>query len=528
MRTCNAKHTQRAAAQPLAHDIERVTRTRSSSLNDGRRTAEIDRLDGGETVDVVVIGGGITGAGVALDAATRGLRVALVERRDLASGTSGLSSKLAHGGLRYLRQGEVAVAWESARERHILMTRTAPHLVRPMPFVAPLDAAMRPVYGAFAETGIRVGDVMRAAAGTRSGTLPGPRRIGADEALRLIPSLRTRDLRGAILFWDGKLEDDVRLVIAVARTAAANGAMILTYCDAVDVERGRVGVRDVVSGRRFEIGTTHVVNATGVWANGLAPGVHLAPSKGSHIIVRARALGNLRASLVVPIAGESARWVGATPAGDGHVIVGVTDEPYDGPLDAQPQVTAAEERYLLDALSRALEVPLDHRDVIGSYAGLRPLLSAGAESTRDLSRRHAIVEDPRTGMVTVVGGKLTTYRRMAQDTVDHIAPGRPSRTAALPLVGAAPAAVLRALEVPDRLRHRYGVEAPSVMALGDGDPSLLRPLAGGVTALGVEIVFGVLHEGARTLDDVLDRRVRLGLVPAERRAAEEAAARLVG
>jgi glycerol-3-phosphate dehydrogenase len=506
-----------------------VNATRSASLNAARRDVEMDRLDGGHAVDLVVIGGGITGAGVALDAATRGLRVALVERRDLANGTSGLSSKLAHGGLRYLRQGEVGVAWESARERHTLMTRTAPHLVRPMPFVAPLDDAMRPVYGAFAETGIRVGDVMRAAAGTRRSTLGAPRRIGADEALRLVPSLRPDDLRGAILFWDGKLEDDVRLVIAVARTAAANGAMILTYCDAVDVERGRVGVRDTVTGRRFEVATANIVNATGVWADGLAPGVRLAPSKGSHVIVGGSSLGNLRAALVVPIAGESARWVGATPTGDGHVIVGVTDEPYHGPPGEQPQVTPAEERYLLDALSRALEVPLGHADVIGSYAGLRPLLSAGTESTRDLSRRHAIVEDPRTGMVTVVGGKLTTYRRMAQDTVDRIvAAGRRSRTAALPLVGAAPRAVLRGLDVPERLMRRYGIEAPAVMSLAGGDPSLLQPLADGVAALGVEILFGVLHEGARTLDDLLDRRVRLGLVPAERHAAEAAAARLVG
>jgi glycerol-3-phosphate dehydrogenase len=504
-----------------------VSATRSASLNASRRSAEMDRLDAGEAVDVVVIGGGITGAGVALDAATRGLRVALVERRDLANGTSGLSSKLAHGGLRYLRQGEVAVAWESARERHMLMTRTAPHLVRPMPFVAPLDDAMRPVYGAFAETGIRVGDVMRAAAGTRRGTLGAPRRIAADEALRLIPGMRTADLRGAILFWDGKLEDDVRLVIAVARTAAANGAMILTYCDAVDVERGRVGVRDTETGRTFEIATKHIVNATGVWAEGLAPGVHLAPSKGSHVIVRASTLGNLRASLVVPIAGESARWVGATPTGDGHVIIGVTDEPYHGPPGEQPTVTPAEERYLLDALSRALEVPLEHADVIGSYAGLRPLLSAGIESTRDLSRRHAIVEDPRTGMVTVVGGKLTTYRRMAQDTVDRIAPGVRSRTAGLPLVGAAPPSVLSGLEAPERVVRRYGIEAPAVMSLASGDPSLAQPIADGVAALGVELLFGVLHEGARTLDDLLDRRVRLGLVPSERRAAEAAAARLL-
>ena len=505
-----------------------MSATRSSSLNAARRNAEIDRLAGGESVDLVVIGGGITGAGVALDAATRGLRVALVERGDLANGTSGLSSKLAHGGLRYLRQGEVAVAWESARERHILMTRTAPHLVRAMAFVAPLDGAMPPVYGAFAETGIRVGDVMRAAAGTRRGALPGPRRIDAAEALRLIPSLRRDDLRGAILFWDGKLEDDVRLVIAVARTAAANGAMILTYCDALEVERGRVAVRDSVADRSFEIATKHVVNATGVWADGLAPGVRLSPSKGSHVIVRGASLGNIRASFIVPIAGESARWVGATPTHDGHVIIGVTDEPYDGPPGAPPTVTAAEERYLLDALSRALEVPLDHEDVIGSYAGLRPLLSAGTESTRDLSRRHAIVEDARTGMVTVVGGKLTTYRRMAQDTLDRLLGGAGPRsvTARLPLVGAAPLAVLHKLEAPERLIRRYGIEAPALAALAGADPALLEPLAKGVGALGVEILFGRRHEGALTLDDLLDRRVRLGLIPAERAAAQAAVAKL--
>jgi glycerol-3-phosphate dehydrogenase len=304
--------------------------------------------------------------------------------------------------------------------------------------------------------------------------------------------------------------------------------MILTYCDALEVGHGRVAVRDTVGDRRFEIATTNVVNATGVWADGLAPDVHLAPSKGSHVIVRGSSLGNVRASVVVPIAGESARWVGATPTHDGHVVVGVTDEPYDGPPGTPPTVTAAEERYLLDALSRALEVPLDHSDVIGSYAGLRPLLSAGGESTRDLSRRHAIVEDARTGMVTVVGGKLTTYRRMAQDTVDRVLGGTGPRsvTSRLPLVGAAPLPVLRGLNAPERLIRRYGIEAPAVAALAEGDPTLLDPLAPGVTALGVEILFGLGHEGALTLDDLLDRRVRLGLVPAERDAAEAAAAKL--
>lgn len=500
---------------------------RSSALSAHRRQEELERLVRGERVDVLVIGGGITGAGVALDAASRGLSVALVERRDLANGTSRWSSKLAHGGLRYLRQGEVGVAWESARERHVLMSRTAPHLVSALPFVAPLDDAMRPLYGAMAETGIRVGDVMRLASGTRRRILPPPRRISRDEALRLLPGLRSDDLRGAVLFWDGQIEDDARLVIAVARTAAAHGARILTYCEALAVDRGRVDLRDALSGQRFAVTATHVVNATGVWAQGLAEGVKLRPSKGAHVIVASHTLGNPRASLVVPIAGESARWVGATPTHDGLCIIGVTDDVYAGPITDTPDVTPEEERYLLGALSRALAVPLGHDDVIGSYAGFRPLLSGGEARTSDLSRRHAIIEDERTGVITVVGGKLTTYRRMAQDTVDRLTGVRQrSRTARLPLVGAAPRDVLRAIAAPRRLVRRYGIEAPAVASLAGRDPSLLEPIAPGVQVLGVELLFGLSSEGAITLDDLLDRRVRLGLVPAQRRAAEAAAARL--
>src|SRR5207249_6127902 len=234
-----------------------------------------------------------------------------------------------------------------------------------------------------------------------------------------------------------QIEDDARLVVAVARTAAAHGATVLTYCEVTGVRRGVVAARDVRTGQSFEIHARHVVNAAGVWAGSLAGDVKLTPSKGAHVIVDGAALGSPRAALAVPIAGETARWVGATPTHDGLVIIGVTDDAYSGAIVDAPEVTAEEEHYLLGALSVALATPLTHADVIGSYAGFRPLLAGEEGSTADLSRRHSIVEDPETGMVTVVGGKLTTYRRMAQDAVDRMLGDerRPCRTAHLPLVG---------------------------------------------------------------------------------------------
>ena len=496
---------------------------RSASLNQERRREDIERLADGEVVDVVVVGGGITGAGIALDAATRGLRVALLERRDLANGTSRWSSKLAHGGLRYLRQLEIGVAWESARERHLLMSTTATHLVRPLAFVAPLNDAIPPMHGVLTEMGIRVGDLMRIASGTRGDLLPPPRRISSQEAIRRVPSLRADGLRGAILFWDGQIEDDARLVVAIARTAAAHGARILTYCDVGAVHGDRVAVRDALSGESFEVRCRRVVNATGVWAGQFAESVRLTPSKGSHVIVDSRTMNDPQAALVVPVAGESARWVGATPSGDGRVIIGVTDIGHAGPIDDDPTVTDAEERFLLTTASKALARPLESSDVIGRFAGYRPLLAGREGSTADLSRRHAIVEDPATRALTIVGGKLTTYRKMAQDVVDLIVAGqrRPARTASLPLVGAAPRAVLHSVNAIPRLVRRYGMEAPSVEALAASDPRLLDPIADGLQVLGVELLFGVRHEGALSVDDLLDRRVRLGLVPRDRRAAQD-------
>ncbi|MDW5593585.1 glycerol-3-phosphate dehydrogenase/oxidase [Conexibacter stalactiti] len=504
------------------------------SLNASRRTAELAELTGADgsprAVDLLVVGGGITGAWIALDAATRGLDVALIERGDLASGTSRWSSKLAHGGLRYLAHLDFGLAWESASERAVLMDVNAPHLVRALPLILPLGDEVGRAAGAKLETGIRIGDRMRAAAGTSRRRLPPTRRISAEEARHLAPALTDRGLRGAILHWDGQLEDDARLVLAVARTAAAHGARILTYTRAERLHSDGATVVDERTGTRHELAARNVVNATGVWAGQLSGGVELRPSKGSHLLVREELLGGPRAGISAPIPGSGgSRFVFAVPRGDGLVLIGITDEPYEGgDVPEVPPVSEAEESFLLQSVSRVLERPLTSADVVGRYAGLRPLLaSAESEATADLSRRHAVLE--HDGVVTVVGGKLTTARRMAQDAVDQIVtrPGvtaGPCLTRALPLVGAPPAtAAPQAGELPPPLVRRYGAEASRVAALADGDPELLAPLAPGVPVCRAELRFAVAHELALTADDLLDRRTRLGLVP-ERRAAALAAA----
>lgn len=497
-----------------------------------RRREDIERLASGSPVDLVVIGGGITGSGIALDAASRGLRTVLLERRDLANGTSRWSSKLIHGGLRYLRHLELRVAWESARERQVLLRTTAPHLVHALPFVVPLNDACRIPLGLLSEAGIRTGDMFRLAAGSRRRDLPGARRISVQEALRLAPAINRADLRGAILFWDGQVEDDARLVIGIARTAALHGAQILTHCQVTRAERSSVEVRDQLSGASFTVRTRMVVNAAGVWAGELDDTVHLSPSKGVHLIVASASLGDPRAAVITPVEGESARWVGATPCSDGRTIIGVTDDAYSGPVDDEPATGVEEERFLLSVLSRSLGRPLSSDQVIGRFAGFRPLVSGGSGATADLSRHDSLTDNPSSGITTMVGGKLTTYRAMAEKAVDHLlqrageAP-RTCRTATLPLVGAAPRSTLRGIAAPPRLVRRYGTEAADLVAMTRDDPSLLEPLAEGIPVLGIELLFGLLHEGAVDIDDLLDRRVRLGLVPAERELAVAAAQALL-
>ena len=487
------------------------------ALTAARRAADLDFLAGGR-VDVVVVGAGVTGAGVALDAASRGLSVALLERADLASGTSRWSSKLVHGGLRYLAHGEIGLARESARERAVLMGATAPHLVRPLPFLVP-DVAGRDVT-ALAEAGGRLGDAVRRSVPGGRGSLPATARVAAAEVARATPAVRAG--RGGVVFWDGQLADDARLVVALARTAAALGVRVGTGATVTGVDGGVVSVT-ADDGAPFELRADVVVNATGVWAQRLAPGIRLVPSRGSHLVVRAERLGNPSAALTVPLPGSRSRYVFALPQPGGLVYLGLTDEPVSGPVpDADPVPSEAEVDQLLDTVNRVLDEPLTRGDVVGSYAGLRPLVlpaSAGAgpgDATADLSRRHLLSWEG--AVLTVVGGKLTTYRAMAEETVDAVVArlGRGRRrsvTARLPLLGAAPRRALARVGAPDRLVARYGTEAPAVAALGD------EPVVEGRPETVGELRFAVRVEGARTVADLLDRRTRIGLVPADRARA---------
>lgn len=494
--------------------------TTGPHLTRARRGEELDGL-AEQTVDVLVIGGGVTGCGTALDAASRGLSVALVEQADLAHGTSRWSSKLIHGGLRYLATGDIQLALESARERAILMSVVAPHLVRPLPMVVALGHQVSPRDGLLVDTGHRVGDLLRRVARTPRGTLPAPRRISSAETTRLLPAVRRDGLRGGLLNWDGQLEDDARLVVALARTAASYGAKILTRTTALSAHGTSAVLRDELTGQTMTVRARAVVNATGVWAERLAPQTVLRPSKGVHLVLPAAVLAHPAAALTVPVPGERNRWVFALPHPDGLVYVGLTDDPLEGPVPDVPVAEEFEIDFLLTTLSLGLELPLDRADVVGTFAGVRPLLSGAEGRTADLSRRHAVVRGDN-GLITVLGGKLTTYRRMAQDVVDSLT-DRPCRTPLLPLVGAfgpvAPA--------PARLVRRYGSEAADVAALATGNPRLLEPVADGVPVLGVELLWGVVAEGALTAHDLLERRTRLSLVDAWHEVSRPAAERAI-
>lgn len=498
-----------------------------SALNSARRTREWNELAGGESVDVLVIGGGITGVGVALDAATRGLRVALVEKHDLAFGTSRWSSKLAHGGLRYLASGNVGIARESAVERGILMTRTAPHLVRAMPQLVPLLPQTSFFGKSLVRTGFLAGDILRASARTPASVLPRSRTVSASRAQELVPGVRRENLRGALTAYDGQLIDDARLVVGIARTAASFGARILTSVGAYDVSGTSATLRDEVTGVEFLLRAKTVVNATGVWADQVDASITLRPSRGTHLVLDARSLGNPTAALTVPIPGATNRFVFALPAQLGRIYLGLTDEPAPGPVPDVPTSSEQEVDFLLATVNTALEVPLTRADVLGTFAGLRPLLDTGGGSTADLSRKHAVVRSAR-GVITVVGGKLTTYRKMAQDAVDCAVESggldaRPCRTHNLPLVGAASRGQLDKVRAPAGLVARYGTEAEIVVGEGgDGLGSVA-----GLDICAAELAFAVSHEGALDVDDILDRRTRIGLVSGDRERALPAAQRAI-
>jgi glycerol-3-phosphate dehydrogenase len=510
-----------------------------TSLTAGRRARELARTVGGEAVDVLVVGLGATGAGAALDAAARGLSVAAIDAHDLAFGTSRWSSKLVHGGLRYLASAQFDVAHESAVERGVLMERTAPHLVGAQPFVLPLTPLVSRGQAALARAGFRAGDGLRLAARTARATLPAPRRLSAVETRHLAPAVRGAGLRGGLLSWDGRLTDDARLVTAIARTAAGRGARILTRVRALRLTGSGARVRDELTGAEGEIRARAVINASGVWAGGLVDGIRIRPSRGTHLVLRADRLGPLPAGLHIPVPGETNRFVLVLPQGDGRVYVGLTDEPVEGGVPDVPEVPESDIGFLLDVLASVLDVSVHRDDVAGAFAGLRPLLdttpaagSGAAPRTADVSRRHAVLTSA-DGVITVVGGKLTTYRRMAEDAVDaavaaHRLAAGPSPTAALPLVGAASPQLLATLRAPRRLIRRYGTEAPAVHALGVRNPRLRGPVLDGHPVTRAELVWALRHEGALDASDLLDRRTRIGLIPSDRTAALPAAREAVG
>ncbi|MFP3901191.1 MAG: FAD-dependent oxidoreductase [Acidimicrobiia bacterium] len=506
------------------------------------RDENLAALDDG-TFDVLVVGGGITGAGVALDAASRGLRTALVERDDFASGTSSKSSKLVHGGLRYLQNGDVMLVYESLRERQRLL-RNAPHLVTVLPFLIPVFAGRsgvipRRVARALGSAmwmydltgGLRIGKVHK--------------RLDRDAALAHMPTLDER-LAWAYLYYDAQA-DDARLTLAVARTAALDhGATVLNHAAVTGLlkEGHRVAGALVRAGdRAIEVRARAVVNATGVWADEVSalddasqPRT-LRPAKGIHITVPWHKIRNDIAA-VVPVPSDRRSvfvvpWPGpddpdGTGGPDGEsafTYIGTTDTEYEGDLD-DPQCTADDVAYLLDAMNQSLREPLAETDVIGTWAGLRPLVNEGTGSrTADLSRRHRISTSPG-GMVTVTGGKLTTYREMAQDAVDAAVAvlgdplprrARRSRTARLPLRGAE--GWEEAHEHDPHLAGRYGGEAAVLQAMVAADQSLGEPIARGLPYRRVEALYAARYEMATTLDDVLSRRLRARLLARDTAAA---------
>ena len=506
-----------------------------TALNAARRTADLSALADGEPLDVLVIGGGITGVGIALDAASRGLRVALVEKHDLAFGTSRWSSKLVHGGLRYLASGNVGIARRSAIERGILMTRNAPHLVHAMPQLVPLLPSMDHAKRALVRAGFLAGDALRMLAGTPASTLPRSRRVSAQRVVEMAPTVRRDGLAGGLLAYDGQLIDDARLVTAVARTAAQHGARILTYVAASEATDTSVRLTDQHSGQSFDVSAGAVINAAGVWAGEIDGSLKLRPSRGTHLVFDADAFANPTAALTIPIPGELNRFVFAMPEQLGRVYLGLTDEDAPGPIPDVPEPSSAEVAFLLDTVNTALGSALGPEDVIGAYAGLRPLIDTGEGRTSDVSRDHAVFESP-SGVISVVGGKLTEYRYMAEDVLNRaiglrLLRAAECRTRNLPLIGApanpGPARPFHqgpGAGAPRSLVQRYGAEASNVIASATCE----RPteaVAEGIDVTRAEFEYAVTHECALDVGDILDRRTRIGLVSRDRervvRVAEE-------
>jgi glycerol-3-phosphate dehydrogenase len=509
-------------------------------LSPARRRADRAALED-EVVDVLVVGGGVTGAGAALDAASRGLSVALVEARDWAAGTSSRSSKLIHGGLRYLEQFAFPLVHEALSERARLVQTIAPHLVTPLPFLLPLTAPVwqRAYFGA----GVALYDALGAAL-TPGREIPRHRHLSREKTLAAFPGLRGDVVRGAIRYWDAQV-DDARHTLAVVRTAAGYGAHVLSSArvtgllrEGTGTDAPVVGVRvaDLTDGSSSTVRARSVVAATGVWSDDIgsmlgdaAPSLKVRASKGVHLVLPRSAIDG---AALPEAGGTQAGLILRTPTSVLFVIpwgerwiVGTTDTPWRLDRD-HPAASSADIDYILEQVNRVLVRPVTPGDILGVYAGLRPLLAGESDETSRLSREHAVVR-PVPGLVLVAGGKYTTYRVMAEDAVDAAVEGLPgvpaSRTARLPLVGAQrwedvkdAAGTLAAAsglteDAVERLLHRHGDRTADVLDLVRGDPELGRPLPGAPHHLAAEVVHAVTAEGALHLDDVLTRRTRISI-----------------
>jgi glycerol-3-phosphate dehydrogenase len=507
------------------------------------RAAAVEEIAGGR-FEVVVIGGGITGAGVALDAASRGYSVALLERGDYAEGTSSRSSKMVHGGLRYLQNLDLGLVREALLERQLLV-QLAPHLVYPTPFLVAdfpdqrrdrrLGIALN-MYDVMATTRVGRGrGEMRASKEEDEDFYWSPdrhRMIDRDEVLELVPALDVRDPKNAYLFYDCQT-DDVRMVLTVLGEAERFGATMLNGAEVTEVIVGSdgrtkgVAFVEAESGERMEVGADNVVSATGVWADRIRPEEvveeedvpRISPSRGTHLLIDRDVLSTGEAACILP-AGED-RAIFALPW-YGRTLVGTTDNDFDGDID-RPQPGEDDVAYLLDAVNEFFGASLGERDLVGAYAGVRPLISTGdPKKSVDISRKAELYETS-SGMLTITGGKLTTWRRMAKQTVDRLVEreGReaPCHTAEIPLGMEARPGDLEAPEgvgeeAVAQLAFRYGHAARTALSLARKDPTLAAPIVPGRPDLLAEAVVAARHEQARSVADVLLRRTRLGILAA--------------
>ncbi len=505
---------------------------RTSALTPQGRQHAIDALAAtreGEPLDVLVIGGGVTGAGIALDAVTRGLRVGIVEAQDWASGTSSRSSKLVHGGLRYLQMLDFHLVHEALTERDLLLKKIAPHLVRPVSFLYPLENAYWE--RAYVGAGVALYDTLASIApGKRA--MPWHRHVSRAGLERLFPDLRHDAAVGALRYYDASV-DDARLVTTLIRTATSYGALATSRTQVVELTKRTTGVVngavlvDLETGTRFTCHADQVINATGVWTEatealaGTDGGLHVLASKGIHIVVpRERIRGDVGLIL------QTEKSVLFVIPWSRYWVIGTTDTPWKQEL-VHPVATADDIDYVIEHANAVLSSPLSRDDVVGWWAGLRPLLQPGTKegtSSAKVSREHTVAS-PTPGLTVIAGGKLTTYRVMAKDAVDFAigerAASLPSLTDRIPLAGAEGHAVLQrqarriaqtygwTSAMVDHLLHRYGALLTDILEAVDDDPSLGKPLTGASAYLRAEVAYAATHEGVLHLEDVMLHRTRL-------------------